>query len=197
MGRRCGGPWTRCARGGRGGGGRRSLRCSKLVSFHVEKVLWEKGGCRPFGTHPSALTAPLPFGNLRVLVGAYPMHNDERVLRGLYSSTVLFRLPAYMKFPSELQHADMHHSGVPPGGGMRAMGLGRRRSRMWITPSMEEDREVGSLAWSRDAVESRGVYVPLIGGSRRWRQVGGSLISMSRRMRRHLRLCLFVAWRLR
>jgi hypothetical protein len=62
---------------------------------------------RPFGIALRALTGPLLLGNLKVLSGALsPWWR-------LNSSTVPFLLPAYIKLPSGLQQAPIHHGGTP------------------------------------------------------------------------------------
>src|ERR1700712_1099430 len=81
----------------------------RLSSYHIR--------CRPFGIARTALTGPLPAGNLNVLWGS------RSPLCKLYSSTQLFRRPAYMKLPSGDQQALIQNGGVPFDGLMRAIGF--------------------------------------------------------------------------
>src|SRR5205823_1085915 len=92
--------------------------------------------CLPFGIALTALTAPLTLGNLKVRLGSL------RPLWRLYSSTVPFLRPAYMKLPSGDQHAFIHQGGVLREGVIRATGLGCRRSQIRSVPSIEASTKV-------------------------------------------------------
>lgn len=92
--------------------------------------------CFPLGIALTAVTGPLPLGNLKVLWGSLKLLCKE------YSSTVPFLLPAYKKLPSGDQQVPVHHGGTPNFGLIVATGFDCLRSQIRSTPSNEAERKV-------------------------------------------------------
>ena len=108
--------------------------CFRSYSLRLSKLAQIK--CRPLGMAVMAVTLPEPSGNFSVRVGS------PSPLWTLNSSTVPLRRPAYRKFPSVPQQADMHHGGTPLPGCDTAMGGTQRRSQSRSVPSMLAARKV-------------------------------------------------------